>query len=243
MPSDLPPPPHLPRLAGLYAITPDTADTDKLLAAVSAVLAGGCRLLQYRNKTATPRLRREQATALRALCQLCQPQNAALVINDDVRLAAEIGAAGVHLGRDDGDIAAARRVLGDAAIIGASCYQDFSLAQAAVAQGASYVAFGAVYASPSKPRAPLAPHTLIARARAELSCPVCAIGGITLANAAPLLQAGASLIAVITDLFTQAPTSLAAHAAAYQRLFKETPPSCPATKSCLNAPNATFPAA
>jgi thiamine-phosphate pyrophosphorylase len=208
----------LPELVGLYALTPDTTDTRWLTQRVDALLDGGCRLLQYRNKTADHALRRAQALALRALCQR---RRAALILNDDICLAAEIGADGVHLGRDDSDIAAARRLLGEAAIIGASCYNDFVRAQDAAAAGASYVAFGAMYASASKPQAPLASSSLLIRARAELCLPVCAIGGITLTNAASLIAAGAVMLAVIRDLFQFAPARLRLRARAYQQLFKE----------------------
>jgi thiamine-phosphate pyrophosphorylase len=184
------------------------------------LLDGGCRLLQYRNKTADDALRRAQATALQ---KLCRRRRAILILNDDVRLAADIGADGVHLGRGDGDIAAARRLLGGQAIIGASCYNEFTRAREVAAAGASYLAFGAMRASPSKPQAPLAPPFLLARARAELCLPVCAVGGVTLANAAPLIAAGATMLAVISDLFQCAPARLRARASAYQQLFREIP--------------------
>jgi thiamine-phosphate pyrophosphorylase len=205
-----------PSLSGLYAVTPDLPDTSVLLRAVVAVLDGGCRLVQYRNKMANEALRHAQASAL---LSLCRQRGAALIVNDDFRLAARIGASGAHLGCGDGDLAAARRLLGDKAIIGASCYDDFELARKAAQNGASYVAFGAVYASPSKPNAPLAPREHIARARRELALPVCAIGGITLENAAPLVALGASLLAVISDLFQSDPARSTRRTAAYQSLF------------------------
>ncbi|MDR0737415.1 MAG: thiamine phosphate synthase [Zoogloeaceae bacterium] len=210
-----------PELAGLYALTPDTPDTRWLEKVVCALLAGGCRLLQYRNKTADDALRRAQAAMLQTLCR---QRHAALIINDDPRLAADIGADGVHLGRDDGNLAAARRLLGDSAIIGASCYNDLARAQNAAAAGANYVAFGAMYVSSSKPQAPLAAPALLARARGALCLPVCAIGGITLENAAPLIKAGATMIAVLHDLFQfqSAPARIRARASAYQQLFQET---------------------
>ncbi|MDR2626027.1 MAG: thiamine phosphate synthase [Zoogloeaceae bacterium] len=210
-----------PELSGLYALTPDTTDTRWLAKAARALLAGGCRLLQYRNKTANDALRHAQAVLLQ---KLCRPHHAALIINDDVRLAADIGAEGAHLGRDDGDLAAARRLLGDDAIIGASCYADLARAREAAGAGASYVAFGAMYASASKPQAPLAAHSLLARARDELRLPVCAIGGITLENAAPLILAGAAMLAVLHDLFHQAPAQIRARAFAYRQLFQENLP-------------------
>ncbi|MDR3159666.1 MAG: thiamine phosphate synthase [Zoogloeaceae bacterium] len=210
-----------PELVGLYALTPDTTDTRWLAKAARALLAGGCRLLQYRNKTADDALRRAQAVALQ---KICRRHHAALIINDDFCLAADIGAEGAHLGRDDGNLAAARRLLGDAAIIGASCYGDLARARDAARAGASYVAFGAMYASASKPQASLAAHSLLARARDELRLPVCAIGGITLENAAPLLYAGASMLAVLHDLFRRAPAHIRPRALAYQQLFQETLP-------------------
>lgn len=209
-----------PALLGLYAITPDCADTGRLMAGVEAVLGGGCHWLQYRDKLADAPLRQERA---QALVLLCRRFGAALIINDDVALARQVGAAGVHLGQDDGDLRAARAQLGSAAIIGASCYQDFSLARQAVEAGASYVAFGAVYPSPTKPAAARAPLELFHRARAELAVPACAIGGITLDNAAPLVAAGAGLLAVISDLFQDQNSgpAMTARAQAYQRLFQE----------------------
>jgi len=205
----------MPELRGLYAVTPECSDTPVLLRDVANILKGGCRWLQYRDKTARAALRRERAEALQALCRA---HGAALLINDDVALAQAVGAAGVHLGRDDGELSAARALLGPGRIIGASCYADLAAAQQAVAQGADYVAFGAVFASPTKPEAVQAPLSLLGQAR-RLGRPVCAIGGITLDNAPEIIAAGADLLAVISDLFT-APL-LAERAAAYQSLFKE----------------------
>lgn len=202
---------------GLYAVTPDGLPTPKLLALADAALAGGVSLLQYRDKSDDGARRLAQATALG---DLCRRYGARLIINDDLALALEIGADGVHLGGDDGDLAAARAALGPDRIVGASCYADFGRARAAAAAGASYVAFGAIYPSPTKPLAPKAPLAVITRARQELpQVQVAAIGGITLANAAPVIAAGAHFLAVITDLF-EAP-DVAARAAAYQRLFIE----------------------
>ena len=135
---------HAPR--GVYLITPDETDTARLLARVRPLLAG-TTWLQYRNKAVDAATRRAQAQALQALCAEAEVP---LIINDDAALAAAIGAAGVHLGEDDGDIAAARALLGPDAIIGASCYDQLQLAQRAVAAGASYVAFGAFFPSRSK---------------------------------------------------------------------------------------------
>lgn len=201
--------------SGLYAVTPDGLATDRLLALAAAALAGGAALLQYRDKSGDPARRREQAAALLALCRRHQ---ARLIINDDLALALALGADGVHLGGEDGDLAAARAALGAERLLGASCYADFPRAQAAARAGADYVAFGAVHPSPSKPQARPAPLELLTRARRELAgVRVAAIGGITLDNAAPVIAAGAHFTAVISDLF-EAP-DVTARAAAYQRLF------------------------
>lgn len=203
-------------LRGLYAITPEDADTPRLVARVAAALAGGARLVQYRNKSAAAALRREQAVALLAACRNA---DAPLIINDDVELAAAIGADGVHLGRDDDEIDAARAALGANKLIGISCYDEFERAQRAAEAGADYIAFGSVFPSATKPAAVRAPHALIARARRELALPVAAIGGVTVDNADQLIAAGASLLAVISDLFS-AP-NIAARAAAYTQKFSE----------------------
>ena len=203
-------------LSGLYAVTPDLADTTDLLRRVGQALQGGLRLLQYRNKPAAAALRREQAGALLALCRA---QSVPLVINDDLQLALEIGADGAHLGHEDGDLAAARAALGPGKLLGISCYDDIGRAREAKRVGADYVAFGSFFASPTKPAAVRAPLTLLGAAKAGLGLPVCAIGGITLQNAPQLIAAGADLLAVITDLF-EAP-DIRARAAAYTSLFSE----------------------
>ncbi len=201
-----------PHARGLYLITPDEAGTARLLDRVRPVL-GLATWLQYRNKTADAALRREQAIALQALCA---EAGVPLLINDDAALAAQVGAAGVHLGEDDGDIAAARALLGPAAIIGASCYDALDLAERAIAAGASYVAFGAFFPTTTKVVTRRAtPELLIAAA--GLDVPRVAIGGITPDNAAPLVAAGADLLAVIGSVF-DAPDPVAT-AKAYQRHY------------------------
>ncbi len=184
---------------GLYAVTPDLADTAVLLAKTKAALDGGTRLLQYRNKTADEDLRRVQATALRGLCRR---YGATLIINDHVELACESDADGVHVGADDAGVAAARTRLGPGKIIGATCGNDLQRALAAVAAGADYVAFGSFFASAVKPGAVRAPLALLQQARRQVAVPVVAIGGITLDNAARLIDAGADAVAVISALFT-----------------------------------------
>jgi thiamine-phosphate pyrophosphorylase len=210
------PDPGWPALAGLYAITPDEADDARLLAMAEAALTGGVRILQYRDKTSAAAGRQRRAAALAALCR---SHGTRLIINDDLALALAVDADGVHLGGDDGDLAAARRALPAGQLLGASCYADLERAQAAQAAGADYVAFGAVCPSPTKPDAIRAPLELFARARAELTVPACAIGGITLAEAPRIVAAGAAMLAVITDLF--AAPDIAERAAAYQHLFND----------------------
>ncbi|UCV22673.1 thiamine phosphate synthase [Ferribacterium limneticum] len=205
------------KLRGLYAITPEYEDGTRLLSEIEAALAGGCRIVQYRDKTsAMP----ECVTRARALRELTRRFGAKLLINDDLALTVLVGADGVHLGKDDGNLMAARAMLGPNRILGASCYADLAAAQAAAAAGVDYVAFGAAYPSPTKPNAPLAGTDLFFAAKTRLTVASCAIGGITLDNAPPLIAAGADLLAVITDLFS-AP-DITARATAYQRLFEET---------------------
>lgn len=198
---------------GVYLITPDELDTPRLLARVQQLLVAGALWLQYRNKLADPALRHEQARALQALCAQA---GVPLLINDDAALAHAVGAAGVHLGEDDGDIAAARALLGNDAIIGASCYDQLSLAQRAVAAGASYVAFGAFFPSRSKAVTRHASPDLL-RQSAALGVPRVAIGGLTPDNAPALVAAGADLLAVISGVFAE-PDPLAA-LQAYRRCF------------------------
>jgi thiamine-phosphate pyrophosphorylase len=197
---------------GLYLITPDDADTARLLARVREVV-GLATLLQYRNKAASPALRREQAGAL---LPLCREAGVPLLVNDDWRLAADIGADGAHLGEDDGALRDARETLGNAAILGASCYGDLARAEGAAAAGASYLAFGAFHPSPTKPNARRASPDLLARS-ARFGLPRVAIGGITPDNARELVTAGADLIAVISGVF-DAPVPVAA-AQAYRACF------------------------
>ena len=200
---------------GLYLVTPDMADGDALFAAVAALLRARPALVQYRNKLADAAARRDQVGRLLALCR---GAGVPLIINDDLALALAIGADGVHLGRDDGDPAEARRALGPGRILGVSCYDEWARAEAGAAAGVDYLAFGAVYPSPTKPHAPRAGLELLSRAKAGFGLPVAAIGGITLGNAPPLIAAGASLLAVISDVFS-APDP-AARAAAYAGLFE-----------------------
>jgi thiamine-phosphate pyrophosphorylase len=200
-------------LHGLYGIT-DGAALPKLLGSVEAAIRGGARLIQYREKSTDLARRTAEAGALR---ELCQGHGVLLIINDDVGLAAAVGADGVHLGKDDGRVDAARVQLGPRAVIGVSCYDSLERALQAAHDGADYVAFGSFFASGSKPAAARAPLSLLKDARARLGIPLCAIGGITPANGGELVQAGADMLAVIQGLFGA--ENIAAAAKDYTRLF------------------------
>jgi thiamine-phosphate pyrophosphorylase len=185
-------------IKGLYAVTPDIADIGLLLAMIEAALQGGINILQYRNKLANHKLQTQQA---RAILPLCRQYNVPLIINDSVKLCLTLDADGVHLGADDGNLAEVRVRIGKDKILGASCYNRFDLAQNAEKAGANYVAFGACFASNTKPNAPVAGLDLFARAKKELNIPTVAIGGIALENVSQVIAAGADAIAVINALF------------------------------------------
>lgn len=204
------------RLAGLYAITPNEACTDILFDKVGQALRGGACAVQYRNKTAGPELRLEQG---RALAALCREAGAAFIVNDDVALALALDADGVHLGGDDGDLAEARRSLGQGKLVGASCYNRIELAEAAARAGVDYLAFGSVFSSGTKPGAVRAPLSLFAEARRSLALPLVAIGGITLQNAPQVFAAGADAVAVISAVFDA--DDIAASAAGFTRLHQQ----------------------
>lgn len=199
------------RLRGLYAITPeDLARAATMARVVAAVSSGALCALQFRRKQADAAQRRAEARGLQALCRR---HGVPLIVNDDLELALEIGADGLHLGREDGDLAGARAQL-PGRLLGASCYDQPGLARRAVAAGADYVAFGSVFPSATKPAAVRAPLSLFSL---PLGVPKVAIGGITLANAREVVAAGADCVAVITDLF-EAP-DVAQRARDFARLF------------------------
>lgn len=200
-------------IKGLYAITPDISDTQDLLRRARFAMEGGASVLQYRNKTADAGLRLTQARALR---ELSRELAVTLIINDDVHLAAQVEADGVHLGETDATLLAARAVLGQDKIIGVSCYNRLPLAREAVAAGADYVAFGAFFPSTVKPGAVHAGCELL---RANLGVPRVAIGGITPANGAMLVQAGADALAVISALFDA--DDIRAAAQDFSKLFEQ----------------------
>ncbi len=186
-------------IRGLYAITPEIADTRRLLSQVQQAIDGGATLLQYRAKTLTPAVRRAQA---QALATLCQSRGVALIINDDIDLALSCQAAGVHLGHSDKSIQDIDYSESDRSLlVGISCYDSLPLALAAEKAGASYVAFGSFFSSRTKPAAVRASLSLLQEARQHLGIPIVAIGGITLSHVGALIEAGADAVAVISALF------------------------------------------
>jgi thiamine-phosphate pyrophosphorylase len=194
-------------LRGLYVITDNRLTPhDQLQESVEQALRGGARIVQYRDKQSTEAQRLEAANALN---RLCREYDALFIINDDVQLAKHCAAHGVHLGKDDEVLASARDFLGANFLIGASCYNRIELAEEAVKAGADYIAFGRFFASATKPDAVQADTALLQQARA-LNVPVCAIGGITKANAAELIAAGADMIAVVEGVFGQPDITAAA---------------------------------
>lgn len=201
-------------LGGLYVITNDALSGDQLLIHVAQAIKGGASLVQYRSKTSNDMVREHSATAL---LELCREQRVPLLINDDVELAARIGADGVHLGQMDTALAEARHRLGQGAIIGVTCHASLQDAQAAQAAGADYVAFGRFFDSQTKPATPPAEIDILKQAKASLNIPICAIGGITPENAPWLITAGADLLAVIHGVFGQ--PDVAAAAFEYSVLF------------------------
>lgn len=192
-------------IKGLYAVTPDEPDTDVLLAKVEAALLGGINILQYRNKQANHKLLTQQA---QAILPLCRQYNVPLIINDSVKLCLTLDADGVHIGEEDGNLSEVRTRLGPNKILGASCYNRFDLALTAQQAGADYVAFGACFASTTKPNAPVASLDLFKLAQAQLHIPTVAIGGITLTNVLQAIDAGASAIAVINAIFNSSDVKL-----------------------------------
>jgi thiamine-phosphate pyrophosphorylase len=200
------------RLTGLYAIT--NSSQARLTHQVELALEGGACIIQYRDKSTDQDRRIAEA---RELLELCRRHSARFIINDDTELAAAIGADGVHLGQNDLDITSARAKLGDDAIIGVSCYNRLELAINAQDAGADYVAFGRFFPSCTKPQAVQAEIGLLSAAKRALRLPIVAIGGITPENGAPLVAAGADMLAVIHGLFGQQDVRAAAEQ--FHKLF------------------------
>ncbi len=198
--------------AGLYAITQtEGKSAAQLLKEVEQAIIGGAVVMQYRDKNP----QRDRVLAIQLLT-LCRQYAIPLIINDDIALAAAIGADGVHLGKQDADIATAKQRLGEQAIIGVSCYNDINLALAAQTHGASYVAFGRFFPSQSKPLAAPAQLETLRQAKALIHLPIVAIGGILPSNGKSLIAAGADVLAVIAGVFN---ADVERSARAYQALF------------------------
>ena len=185
-------------MRGLYLVTPDWDDTTKLVTTTELALRGGAALVQYRHKNASAELRQEQAERLLALCRRYRRP---LIINDHIELCLAIGADGVHVGGTDASVAQVRAALGPSKIVGASCYGSMELARATYQTGASYVAFGGFYPSRVKKYPVTTSVEIIAQSKIEIALPVVVIGGMTAANAAPLVAAGADMVAAISSVY------------------------------------------
>lgn len=211
-------------MQGIYLVTPNWDDTDKLLECTGAALDAGASMVQYRHKNAGPGLRREQGAALLSLCRRYRRP---LVINDHVALCLTLDADGVHVGGTDVSVAEARGALGPGKIVGASCYGDMALARAAQRDGASYVAFGGFYPSTVKKYSFVTAPEIVGQARFELSLPLVVIGGMTPANAAPLVAHGAHMVAAITSIYLAADPGAAVRA--FDALFAANADAAPPT--------------
>src|SRR5450830_1611115 len=181
---------------GLYLVTPDWDDTEKLLLVSEQALLGGAKILQYRHKTASEAQALEQAGALLALCRRYRVP---LIVNDNTALCLAIDADGVHVGGTDAAVGAVRAALGAAKIVGASCYGSLTLAQQAEAAGASYLAFGGFYPSTVKQYEVSTQPELLALVKQSTNLPIVVIGGMSISNAVPLIEQGADLVAVISN--------------------------------------------
>ncbi|HEX7648904.1 MAG TPA: thiamine phosphate synthase [Noviherbaspirillum sp.] len=185
-------------MKGLYLDTPDWDDTQKMLAATEAGLRGGAAIVQYRHKTASPELRREQASQLLALCRR---YGKPFIVNDFVELCMELDADGIHVGGTDMSVAQVRAAVGPSKIVGASCYGSMELARNAHAAGASYVAFGGFYPSRVKKYEVSTPPEIVAQAKKEIPVPNVVIGGMTQENSVPLVAQGADMVAAISSVY------------------------------------------
>lgn len=201
-------------MKGLYIVTPDWDDTDKMVSATEAAIKGGVSLVQYRHKTATPALRKEQASQLLALCRR---YNRPFIINDFIELCMELDADGIHVGGTDAPVAEVRKLIGREKILGASCYGSLDLAKTAHEAGASYVAFGGFYPSRVKKYEVTTPVDIITRAKEQLPVPVVVIGGMTQENSVPLIKAGTDMVAAISSVYMQDDPQ--ASAQAFVKLF------------------------
>ena len=205
-------------LKGLYGVTDSQLLPDDriLMEAVEQALIGGMKVLQYRDKSLDHEKRLRQASTLRVLCH---KYGALFIINDDIELAADSEADGVHLGQQDESVESARKRLGEYAIIGISCEGSLDQAQTAVEEGVNYIAFGRFFPSRTKPDAKPAELSLLPSAKEAFKVPVVAIGGITVDNASQLIEAGADMVAVVHNLF--ASTDIQSRARSFTELFNQ----------------------
>ncbi|AVF09330.1 thiamine phosphate synthase [Acinetobacter baumannii] len=202
-------------MRGLYLITNDDP-IQLLLEKLDAALATRqIAILQYRRKKVD---KADQPAEVEQIKQLCEKYQVPFVINDDLKLAAQFGL-GVHLGQSDGEITDAKSQLPESVIIGRTCLNSLELAQKAIADGATYVAFGAVYATATKPEAGNVGIEVIKQAAAQYDLPICAIGGLTVENSKPVIEAGADLCAVISDILGRSTAEIPARVQAWAQLF------------------------
>lgn len=185
-------------IRGLYAVTPDTADLDSLIQKTELAIEGGVTIIQYRSKIHDHVVKMQQCDAI---LRLCSNYDVLCIVNDDVDLCCALGAHGVHLGKTDKSIEEARLILGPDAMIGVSCYNELPRALHAESLNASYVAFGAVYPTLTKPYAPRVSLDFLKEARLKIDIPIVAIGGIDVNNAKDVIKTGIDAIAVITSLY------------------------------------------
>ncbi|MFX9715179.1 thiamine phosphate synthase [Acinetobacter baumannii] len=202
-------------MRGLYLITNDDP-IQLLLEKLDAALATRqIAILQYRRKKVD---KADQPAEVEQIKQLCEKYQVPFVINDDLKLAAQFGL-GVHLGQSDGEITDAKSQLPEGVIIGRTCLNSLELAQKAIADGATYVAFGAVYATATKPEAGNVGIEVIKQAAAQYDLPICAIGGLTVENSKPVIEAGADHCAVISDILGRSTAEIPARVQAWAQLF------------------------
>ncbi len=185
-------------IKGLYAITPDMADSNSILQKTQLAIEGGAFMVQYRSKIQNRDVKMQQCAAI---LRLCREYKIPCVVNDDVDMCRVLEADGVHLGENDDNIVEVRRILGEDAIIGSSCYDQLNRAKLAQKEGASYVAFGAMFETSTKPIAPRATLELLREAKSQIQIPIVAIGGITMNNAHDVIETGIDAIAVINSLY------------------------------------------
>ena len=184
-------------MAEIYAISDDILMPENLaLEYTREILECGVKFFQFRSKKA---VKNEKLAS--EILNLCEKFGAKFIVNDDVKFAKKIGAKAVHLGKDDENIKEAFEILGKDAYVGVSCYNDINLAINAAKNGASYVAFGSVFTSPTKPNAPKCDLEVAREAKQILNLPICVIGGINETNIGSLSHAKPDLIAVISAIY------------------------------------------